>query len=92
MEKKDKAYTDNYPPLRDWLREIDAVCNWQILQGRQDGHHQYIECWSANGRVFLISVRSHQHGWDIFTSGGEVDIPKTLEDANVRIGLKKGTG
>jgi len=89
MEKKDQAWTTNYPPLSEWLRKIDAVCNWQILQGRQDGHHQYIECWTAKGRVFLISVRSHNHGWDIFTNSASIDVDKTLEDANVRLGLSE---
>lgn len=89
MDIKDKAYTGNYPALQEWLQKIDAVCNWQILQGRQDGHHQYIECWSVNGRVFLISVRSHNHGWDIFTSGSSIEVPKTLEDAEERLGIRK---
>jgi hypothetical protein len=89
MNQKDRAWTANYPPLQEWLHKIEAVCNWQVLQGNEQAQHQYIECWSAHGRVFLITVRSHGNGWDIFTNGSSIEVPKTLEDAEVRLGIRK---
>lgn len=83
----DKAYTANYPELERWLQHHEARCNWQILRGKESGHHAYVESWSIGHREFLIVVRSHRHGWDIFTSGGEAEIRLTLDDAGKRLHL-----
>lgn len=87
LKNEDRAYTANYPALETWLREREARCNWQVLRGRMDGHHQYIESWTIGTTSFLLIVSSHRHGWDVFTSCGLPLVEETLADADARLKL-----
>lgn len=85
---KDKPYVENYPPLRDWLRQIGARCDWQVPLGNAKAPVAYVEQWQASGaRSFIVVVCAKQHGWNIFTDCGDNSIGATLIDAAARIGL-----
>lgn len=84
----DKPYTENYPPLRDWLRQIGARCDWQVPLGNAKAPVAYVEQWQAPGaRSFIVIVHARQHGWNIYTDCGDNSIGATLIDAAARIGL-----
>ena len=84
----DKPWTDNYPPLRDWLRKHKARCNWQLPLGSKTFPSAYVESWSApNGREFIVVVQANRLGWNIFTPEQSNEIVGTLADAEVRLGL-----
>ena len=87
VANEERAWTANYPALERWLRERDARCNWQVLRGKEDGHHQYVESWSIGTMSFLLLVSSHRHGWDVFTSCGVPQVDATLKDADERLKL-----
>lgn len=83
----DKAWVDNYPPLRDFLCEVEARCDWQLSLG-EDGYAGYVEQWrTPNGRTMIVTVRSCQNGWDIATPADTNSIAETLLDVRARLGL-----
>ena len=88
VNTKDMAYIDNYPPLRNWLREREARCDWQIRRGNEESQHEYIERWQLpNGNALIVTVRSHGKGWDIYTPCGSPRVDETLADAAKRCGV-----
>lgn len=87
VEDKDQPWIDNYPPLRDFLREIGARCDWQVELPYYGG--AYAEQWRAPGSVqFIVVVLGQQHGWEIYTPTVGNLVAKTLEDARARIFAK----
>lgn len=86
MDPKDRPYVENYPPLKEWLDKNNARCDWQSPVGPEKDPVAYVEQWYINGKsAFLVTIRSNQMGWEIFTSGNDVRIPQTLKDAEERI-------
>lgn len=85
-----KPYVANYPPLHEWLRTIEARCDWQLrLGGTEERPNGYVECWRLpTGHAFVVVVTTH--GWDIFTSAGTNNIRSTISDANLRLGMPSG--
>jgi hypothetical protein len=91
MEKhKDKPWVSNYPPLRDFLADNDARCNWQLrLGGTEDEPMGFVEQHVfPNGRIAIVVVHARQMGWEIFTPGTSMKVDETLVDAAARLGLK----
>lgn len=83
---EDQPWISNYRPLQDFLREIDARCDWQIPYGPRSKPTMYVEQWRAPGSApFIIVVRSNKHGWDIYTSELSNKIDAAIEDARRRI-------
>lgn len=48
--------------LEDWLRSHHAMCNWQQRVPRCG----ILECWQANGRIFLVQRYDRDAGWEVF--------------------------
>lgn len=85
-DNKNKPWVSNYPPLHDFLREIDARCDWQIPYGPARAPTMYVEQWRAPGAApFIIVVYADQHGWNIFTATLSEKIDATIEDVKRRI-------
>lgn len=85
---EDKPYVENYPPLRGWLRQIGARCDWQVPLGNAKEPIAYVEQWQApTGRSFIVVVHAMRHGWNIYTDCADDGIAPTLIDAAVRIGM-----
>lgn len=88
---KDRPYVDNYPPLRDFLRELEARCDWQLPLGDRDDPTAYVEQWrTPSGATMIITVQFKRFGWDIATPCGSRDIGATLADAKERLGRQLG--
>jgi hypothetical protein len=88
VEDKDRPWVGNYPPLNEWLQAIGARCDWQQRQGTNP-HAPMIEQWHVRGCLpFIVIVRSHGKGWDIFTPNESNKIIETFDDVEKRIGLK----
>lgn len=83
----EKAYTSNYPDLQKWLDDREARCNWQLLRGRLDSHHEHVESWSIGAHQFIVVVRSHHLGWDVYTACGDIRVDETFADAERRLRL-----
>lgn len=85
----DRPYVDNYPPLRDFLREIEARCDWQLPLGEADAPSAYVEQWRApNGNTMIVTVHRNNWGWNIATPCLSLNIEETFADARARLGLK----
>ena len=82
-QDKNEPWVENYPALAEWLEENGAVCNWQMPRGRSP-RAILIESWQLNGHVFIIEVRSNQHGWSIYTALPSNNVALTLADALIR--------
>lgn len=48
--------------LEDWLNSHRATCNWQ----KRIGHVGMLECWQANGRVFIVQRYDGAAGWEVY--------------------------
>lgn len=48
--------------LDDWLHSHHAACMWQKRIERVG----LLECWSANGRVFIVQRYDRQAGWEVY--------------------------
>ena len=84
VEDKDQPWVENYPPLRDFLREINARCDWQVKLPYYGG--AFAEQWRAPGGIqFIIVVLGQQHGWEIYTPTFKQKAVDTIEDARKRI-------
>ena len=59
MEDATKARNEM---LNDWLRSVHAQCNWQ----KRIQYVGLLECYSANGRVFLVQHYQGDRGWEIY--------------------------
>lgn len=81
----DEPWISNYPPLREWLTEIGARCDFQIPNGK--GKHRWmVEQWRAPGSMpFIVVVMPHRMGWEIYTPFAGNAIDATLADAKARI-------
>lgn len=98
MNKHQKDYSNypyvaNYRELYDWLHQTEARCMWQQAIGedsRNDYPRAYVECYMlpANGRTFIVVVHAEKHGWELFTPCGSNGVEATLNDADIRLGLK----
>lgn len=90
---KDRPYVDNYPPLRDFLREIGARCNIQLPAGDPDDPTSYVEQWTAwsalKGKSVTFQVVVHRDGmgWDIATFADTNEVDETLRVTRERLGL-----
>lgn len=92
-------FVSNYPPLKEWLDQHEARCQWQVPSQPKDeesglysnGHDypiSYIECYVfPNGRCAIVIVHASKHGWDIYISDNDSRITATLEAAEARLGL-----
>jgi hypothetical protein len=82
----DQPWVSNYPPLDEWLKENNAVCNWQLQRGERKSRPLVtVESWSINGYAFIIEVQSDRRGWNIYTSLPSNNITATLADALTRL-------
>lgn len=59
LEAAENARSDM---LKDWLRSQKAQCNWQQKVPRIG----MMECWIANGRVFIVQHYDRLAGWEIY--------------------------
>lgn len=48
--------------LEDWLHSHHARCNWQKRVERVG----MLECWTANGRVFIVQRYERDAGWEVY--------------------------
>jgi hypothetical protein len=87
VQDKDKPYIDNYPPLKSWLDEHDARCQWQLPLGPKTNPTAYIEGWLVGTTMCIIGVYSRQLGWYIYTTSGDNTVAGALADASKRLGL-----
>lgn len=78
-----KPYVDNYVQLKEWLESVDGRCMWQKMDRAMS-----VEGWLIKGVLVVIVVNANGHGWDIYTSSGQLSVEKTLADANKRIAGK----
>lgn len=56
------AANARYRLLMDWLKSHHAQCNWQQKVPRIG----MLECWTANGRVFLVQHYERGAGWEVY--------------------------
>jgi hypothetical protein len=77
----DKPWVANYPPLATWLEKINAACIEQHPIGPLSNPIAYLERWMANGRVFVVEVRSNRRGWNVYTARHTNRIDETLANA-----------
>lgn len=82
----DKPWVANYPPLQEWLQSRNAQCAWQrpITDDPEAPGSGYIEMWLVGSAQVIVLVRSHQMGWDLFTSCPDGSIVATFNDADAR--------
>lgn len=80
----DKPYVDNYPPLRDWLREHNARCEWQVPIGDRESPQAYVECWRVYKGAVVLLIQANQNGWEIFSSLNTNKVQESLDDALAR--------
>lgn len=81
------ASIDNYPPLRDWMREHARSCLWSTRTGK-DNNSQLVEAWLAGKGVVIITVHPFKRGWDVYTVLNENSAALTLRDAEHRLGIE----
>ena len=70
MKTKDKPYVDNYPPLRDWLRNHEARCDWQVrIGGTEKDPTAFVESYSIPGAKcgVIVVVHAYGNGWNLYT-------------------------
>jgi hypothetical protein len=67
-------------PLEDWLEKHHATRLWsaKIATGE-------LSCYVINANAFLVTRHAKDHGWDIFTSCGSIEVADTLADAEARL-------
>lgn len=73
--------------LEAWLDKIGARCMWQLTRGKEEKPHSFVECWMANGRIFIIE-RYQDSGWQIYTGNDSNAIDATFADAERRLGFE----
>lgn len=81
----DEPWISNYPPLAEWLKEIEARCDFQIPHGK--GRHRWmVEQWRAPGSMpFIVVVMPQRMGWEIYTPTATNNIDATFADVRARI-------
>jgi hypothetical protein len=85
---EDEPYVENYPPLRDWLRQHEARCNWQLPLGPKDAPVAYVESWwLGHGGEVLVVVQAQKMGWNLYTADGGNKVADAFIDAETRLGL-----
>jgi hypothetical protein len=72
----DKAYIDNYPPLRDFLARAEAHCVWQV----RGPNKSYLEGWMLGARLVIIQVFPNKMGWQIWTASKSNSASETLAE------------
>lgn len=94
IKDEDKPYVENYPPLRDWLRDHNARCNWQIPIGNPREPTGYVESYALQGAKgdLIVVVHARKMGWNIYTAERTGEVVKTFADAEQRIGLSPKPG
>lgn len=85
MRDENKPWVSNYPPLQRWLDEQGARPMWQVPYGPRDAPSMYVEGWSVDGRLCVITVHANKGGWDIYTAADTNSISETLADATARL-------
>lgn len=68
--------------LSKFLNEVGARCNWE----QRIAHVGVVECYAANGKIFLVERYRGDSGWDLFipaSVSGKIDV--TLEAARAYI-------
>lgn len=83
--KTDEPWIDNYPPLAEWLKQREAVCEHQLPIGKPERPEAFVEVWTVRRARVVIIVRACRRGWDIYTQGDSNRIDVTLADADLRI-------
>lgn len=84
LDTKDKPYVENYPPLKAWLDEHGARCNWQVPLSKRE--ETFIESWSMpNGYDFIVLIHAHRRGWNLYTAKQKGEVAATLADAELRL-------
>jgi hypothetical protein len=83
-QDRNEPWISNYPPLAEWLKANDAICNWQLKHGRSY-NLMMIESWSINGYRFIVEVQGGLRGWNVYTSLPSNNITATLADALIRL-------
>jgi hypothetical protein len=81
---RNEPWISNYPPLAEWLRNGNAICDWQVRRGRSP-NFVMIEGWSLNGYTFIVEVQGGLRGWNVYTSLPSNNITATLADALIRL-------
>jgi hypothetical protein len=81
--KRDEPWVANYPPLKEWLAKVEGRCLWQQRNGTS-----MVEGWAIAGAVAVIEVYANGNGWNIYTACASRRIDETLQDAEVRTGLR----
>lgn len=71
------------PSLADWLKQHRARLLWSTSPDRARAS---VHAYSIRGALVLVMLLDDGRGWDIFTSSGSLNIDRTLDDANERIG------
>lgn len=83
VDTSNYPYVDNYPPLRDWLREHKARCMWQLPMGG-DAPSAYVEGCQVYGRMVVIVVHANRGGWEIYSAHPSLGVRESLDDALAR--------
>jgi len=63
--------------LREWLRSVGATCLWQQRVPRVG----MVECWTANGRIFMLQTYVKGAGWEIYIPASGSNKTTTTLDA-----------
>lgn len=80
-----EPWVENYPELKTWLDDHDAVCNWQKRIG-SGGTACMVESWTIRGyNPFLVLVWANGNGWHIYTESSEGETEKYLAESLDRI-------
>ncbi len=77
----DATEIDRSKPIRDWLRQHNAIWLNEGKCGASD-----IELYTVNNHLVLLQTHANNHGWEVFIPAHEGnDTLKTFEALNTHV-------